>query len=137
MRHVEISKQVSKELSKFDGKSKSWQKAIINQLEDESNSIADIEEVFEALSDDLKGYYKAKNRSLGVRIVFRIISEDQIEIFKIDNEIDEEYDEVIQIIAAGRRDKVYKTASKRAHKIKLEKEELERKSRRDNKKKGK
>ncbi|MBO1095511.1 hypothetical protein FQS90_02940 [Enterococcus casseliflavus] len=137
MRHIEICKKVSKELSKFDGKSKSWQKAVINQLEDESNSIEEIEEIFEPLSDDLKGYYKAKNRSLGVRIVFRIISEDQIEIFKIDNEIDEKYDEVIQIIAAGRRDKVYKIASKRAINIKLEKEELERQARRENKKKGK
>lgn len=134
MRHVDVSKQVKKELDKLDGRSKSWQKAILNQLEDESNSLEDIMETFDPLRDDLKGYYKAKNRSLGIRIVFRIISKDKIEIFKVDNGLDEKHDEVVQVIAAGRRDKIYGIARRRASTIKAKEEKATREQRRSDRK---
>lgn len=81
MRKVEISSLVQKNFYKFDGREKQWTKAVISYLEDEINSIETIKQKFKPLSGELLGYYKAKHRGFGIRILFKILNETELKVY--------------------------------------------------------
>jgi len=113
MRKIEIRTEVQKDIEKFDGRERQWTKAIILYLQDEHNSIETIKQKFKPLHGDLSGYYKAKHRGFGIRLVFKILSETEfiMDIEKLKpNEV---ITECIQLLAVGKRDKIYDLAKKR------------------------
>ena len=113
MRKIMISTKTIKEINKFDNREKQWIKAIIGYLEDESHSLDMIKLKFRPLSNELEGYHKAKHRGFGLRIIFRILDQDEIQVFIDKRELDESVNEIIQIITAGKRDKIYDLAIKK------------------------
>lgn len=113
MRKVIISKEVVKNIEKFDGREKQWISAVIRYLENEENSIELIKQKFEALGKELKGYYKAKHRGFKIRCVFKILNEFEIAVYIEKSHLDPLIDEIIQLVAVGKRDFIYELASKR------------------------
>ena len=126
MRKVNIDKKIVKQLKKFDGKALGWQKAIIDYLKDESNTIEEIKEKFESTQGDLKEYYKAKNSSLKVRIIFEILETDEdINIFLFERDLEDDgASEILNIFAGGYRDKIYDEANRRAVQVRKDREKL-------------
>lgn len=118
MRKVEISSLVQKDFNTFDGREKQWAKAIISYLEDEHNSTELIKQKFKQLSGELLGYYKAKHRGFGIRLIFKILNDNELKIYIERIEIDSSINEIIQFIAGGRRDSIYSLAIKRIKNIK-------------------
>lgn len=111
MRKVIIDSFVAKDIVKFNGREQKWIIQIIKILEDETNSIEIIKQKFKPLNGELKGYQKAKHRGFGIRIVFKFLNNNEIEIM-IDKD-DEEYREMIELLAVGKRDGVYEIAKHR------------------------
>jgi mRNA-degrading endonuclease RelE of RelBE toxin-antitoxin system len=114
MRKVLLSKQVAKDINNFDGRELQWICAIVRFLENEENSLETIKQKFKSLNNDLKGYYKAKHRGFKIRMVFKILNAHEIEIYVEKMKADPMFDEIIQLIAVGKRDSIYELASKRA-----------------------
>jgi mRNA-degrading endonuclease RelE of RelBE toxin-antitoxin system len=115
MRKVIISKEVLKDISQFDGREKQWICAVIRYLENEDHSIQTIKQKFATLRDDLKGYYKAKHRGFKIRCVFKILSEREIALYVEKTQSDPLIDEILQLIAVGKRDSIYELARKRVN----------------------
>ncbi len=72
-----------------------------------------IKQKFEALKDDLKGYYNAKHRRFKIRCVFKLLNEHEIALYVEKMHTDPLIDEVIELIAVGKRDSIYELATKR------------------------
>ena len=116
MRYIDISNLVQKDFDQFDGREKQWIKAIIDYLKDENNSLDLIKQKFKPLGGELSGYYKAKHRGFGIRIIFQILNDNELKIYFERIEFDKNVNEVIQIIAGGRRDIIYEIVAKRIKK---------------------
>jgi mRNA-degrading endonuclease RelE of RelBE toxin-antitoxin system len=116
MRYIDISGLVQKDFDQFDGREKQWIKAVIAYLKDENNSLDLIKQKFKPLGGELSGYYKAKHRGFGIRLIFQILNENELKVYFERIEFDADITEVIQIIAGGRRDKIYDKAAKRIKK---------------------
>lgn len=116
MRKVVINKLVQKDIDQFDGREKQWIKAVVCYLEDENNSIELIKQKFSPLSGSLSGHYKAKHRGFGIRLIFEIFEEHELRVYFQKISIDSSVNEVIEIIAGGRRDQIYETVAKRVKK---------------------
>ena len=97
-------------------KCKKWIKAIIDYLKDEDHSLDLIRQKFKPLGGELLGYYKAKHRGFGMRIIFQILNDKELKIYFERIEFDKNVNEVIQIIAGGRRDIIYEIVAKRIKK---------------------
>lgn len=116
MRTILINARVAKELKRFEGKELQWIKAIVSYLEDDTNSRELIEQKFKPLGGSLVGYRKAKNRSLGIRMIFRFLSHNELELMVEPITHDEAIQEFIELLTVGRRDKVYQKALEHASK---------------------
>lgn len=114
MRKVILNKIVIKEIDSLDKREKQWVKAVIDVLEDERNSIEILEQKFQPLGGELSGYRKAKNRSFGIRIVFRILKNQEIEVMIGRLSMSQEVHELIELLTVGKRDKVYQRALERS-----------------------
>lgn len=113
MRKVFITKETAKDIQRFDGREKQWICAVIRYLENEEHSLELIKQKFEVLREDLKGYYKAKHRGFKIRCVFKILSENEVALHIEKTHGDSLINEVIEMIAVGKRDSIYELASKR------------------------
>mgnify|MGYP001309683832 CR=1 FL=1 len=111
MRKIIIDSRASKDIDAFKGYERLWITQIINILEDESNSLEYIQQKFKPLQGKLKGYRKAKHRGFGLRIVFRLLNEQEILI--IINHDDKEKREIIEFLAIGKREEIYDIAKHR------------------------
>ena len=116
MRYIDISNLVQKDFDQFDGREKQWIKAVIEYLKDENNSLDLIKQKFKPLGGELSGYYKAKHRGFGIRIIFQILNEKELKVYFERIEFDTDITEVIQVIAGGRRERIYDTVAKRIKK---------------------
>lgn len=113
MRQVRINKSVLKEIECLDHRERQWVKEIIVVLGDESISIESLKQMFKPLGGELTGYRKVKNRSLGLRIIFKIHSEGFVEVMVDHPRVTDKVKELIDILIVGKRDKVYQKALNR------------------------
>lgn len=101
---VQFLKEAQEDYDALDGSQKKWVEAVVERLKVRGGEIG--EPLHKSPIADLRGCKKLKNNSLGLRIVFRVISPGQFE--------------VIEIIVVGMRkdSEVYQTAGKRLEEIK-------------------
>lgn len=111
MRILILSKHAKKDINQFKGREKFWIDKTLDFIVDERNTQTIISQKFKSLSGELSGFRKAKHRGFGIRIVFRFLSDNEIEIM-IDKD-DEEYREMIELLAVGKRELVYEIAKHR------------------------
>ena len=100
---VQFLKEAQEDYDALDGSQKKWVEAAVERLKDRGGEIG--EPLHKSPADDLRGCKKLKNKSLGLRIVFRVISPGECEI--------------IEIIVIGKRSdsEVYHMAGKRLQAI--------------------
>jgi len=103
MMKVNFLKEAQEDYDALDGSQKKWVQASVERLKVRGGEIG--EPLHKSPTDDLRGCKKLKNKSLGLHIVFRIISSGECEI--------------IEIIVIGKRSdsKVYHMAGKRLQAI--------------------
>ena len=100
---VQFLKKAQEDYDALDGSQKKWVQASVERLKVRGGEIG--EPLHKSPTDDLRGCKKLKNKSLGLRIVFRVISSGECQI--------------IEIIVIGKRSdsEVYHTAGKRLQAI--------------------
>ena len=100
---VQFLKEAQEDYDALDGSQKKWVEAAVERLKVRGGEIG--EPLHKSPTDDLRGCKKLKNKSLGLRIVFRVISPGECEI--------------IEIIVIGKRSdsEVYHMAGKRLQAI--------------------
>ena len=103
MMKVYFLKEAQEDYDALDGSQKKWVEAAVERLKVRGGEIG--EPLHKSPTDDLRGCKKLKNRSLGLRIVFRVASSGECEI--------------IEIIVIGKRSdlEVYHMAGKRLQAI--------------------
>jgi len=103
MMKVNFLKEAQEDYDALDGSQKKWVEAAVERLKVRGGEIG--EPLHKSPTDDLRGCKKLKNKSLGLRIVFRVISSGECQI--------------IEIIVIGKRSdsEVYHTAGKRLQAI--------------------
>jgi len=103
MMKVNFLKEAQEDYDALDGSQKKWVKAAVERLKVRGGEIG--EPLHKSPTDDLRGCKKLKNKSLGLRIVFRVISSGECQI--------------IEIIVIGKRSdsEVYHMAGKRLQAI--------------------
>ena len=100
---VQFLKEAQEDYDALDGSQKKWVEAAVERLKVRGGELG--EPLHKSPTDDLRGCKKLKNKSLGLRIVFRVISPGECEI--------------IEIIVIGKRSdsEVYHMAGKRLQAI--------------------
>ena len=103
MMKVNFLKEAQEDYDALDGSQKKWVEAAVERLKVRGGEIG--EPLHKSPTDALRGCKKLKNNSLGLRIVFRVLSSGECEI--------------IEIIVIGKRSdsEVYHTADKRLQAI--------------------
>jgi|GEM_PF-2563627 len=117
MRKIRVSKSFRLDVETLDKRERQWVEKILRFLEDEQNSIETLHQLFKPLQAELKGYLKAKNRSFGLRLVFRILNAHEIELMVERDEENSLLNVIIDIIGVGKRESIYgKVAQRIPHK---------------------
>ena len=100
---VNFLKKAQEDYDALDGSQKKWVEASVERLKIRGGEIG--EPLHKSATNDLRGCKKLKNKSLGLRIVFRVIASGECEI--------------IEIIVIGKRSdsEVYHMAGKRLEAI--------------------